>query len=116
VVGCAVDALLQRTSATASQLCAAIFPHIRPCCFEVGEEVAQELSLAAPGRSVVSRPGLKPHVDLAAVVRAQLLARGLDPERIDDVTGCTRCDPTQFFSYRREGQRSGRHLAVIVAR
>jgi hypothetical protein len=35
---------------------------------------------------------------------------------IDDVFGCTYRDSARFFSYRRDGAKSGRHLSVIVAR
>ena len=38
------------------------------------------------------------------------------PERIDVLPGCTFAEPELYHSYRRDGARSGRHLAVIVAR
>jgi copper oxidase (laccase) domain-containing protein len=50
------------------------------------------------------------------ILRAQLEEVGLDPAAIDDVRGCTCCDRERFFSYRRDGQRSGRLLSAIVAR
>jgi YfiH family protein len=98
---------------------AAIFPHIRPCCFEVGEEVAQPLEACAlavgADRGAIDRSRDKPHVDLAAIVHAQLVAAGVPAGQIDDVAGCTRCEAARFFSFRREGSRSGRHIAAIVA-
>ena len=85
---------------------AAIGPCIGTCCFEIGDDVAQKLA---------------PHVrsgkgDLRGAVRAQLVSHGLDASRIEDVPGCTRCDAARFFSYRRDGQAAGRHLAVIATR
>ena len=59
--------------------------------------------------------GGKPRVALVEIVRAQLLAAGLLATAIDDVPGCTCCEPERFFSYRRDGSASGRHLAAIVA-
>ena len=56
------------------------------------------------------------HIDLRRLVRAQLVALGLGADGIDDVGGCTVLDPTRFFSFRRDGARSGRHLSAIVAR
>lgn len=99
---------------------AAIFPHIRACCFEVGEEVAEPLakcasSFGAPLPEAIDRSRAKPHVNLAAILRAQLASAGVPVAQIDDVPGCTRCEPERFFSFRREGQRSGRHIAAIVA-
>lgn len=104
----------------ASEVRAAIFPHIRACCFEVGEEVAAPLATCAAkhGAAVsvaIDRSRDKPHVSLAAIVRAQLESAGVPAAQIDDVPGCTRCEPERFFSFRREGQRSGRHIAAIVA-
>jgi YfiH family protein len=115
VVPAAVQALIELTSAPAHRLLAAVFPHIRACCFEVGDEVALQLTASSDAAQVVRRDQLRPHVDLAAVVRAQLLALGISATCIDDVAGCTRCEPERFFSFRRDGQASGRHLGVIVA-
>lgn len=105
--------------ARAAHVRAAIFPHIRACCFEVGEEVAEPLAASAAAAhaplGVVDRSRSKPHVDLGSIVRAQLLSAGVPNDQIDDVAGCTRCEPERFFSFRRDGQRSGRHIAAIVA-
>lgn len=117
VVDRAIDALERDCGVRAGDLLAAVGPHIRVAAFEVGEDVAAEIAGQAHGEDVV-RTGrdARPHVNLAHVVRAQLRARGLVGERIDDVGGCTMAEPERFFSYRRDGKRSGRHLAVIVPR
>jgi copper oxidase (laccase) domain-containing protein len=99
-----------------AELVAAIGPHIRVGAFEVGEEVARELELASKGRPVVERGAAKPHGDLAALIRLQLLDRGLPSTAIDDVGGCTHDEPDLFFSHRRDRGKTGRHLSVIVAR
>jgi YfiH family protein len=98
-------------------LVAAIGPHIEPCCFEVGEDVASSLSSCSnAGESAVDRGrGAKPHVDLRRIVRAQLVAAGVDDDAIDDVAGCTVCEAAHFHSFRRDGARSGRLLSAIVA-
>lgn len=96
---------------------AAIGPCIGACCFEVSVEVADRL-VASVGHSdvVVSRYGEgKAKVDLRRAVRHQLRAAGALDSRIDDVGGCTRCGGAAYHSYRRDGDRSGRMLAVIVA-
>lgn len=99
------------------RLQAAIFPHIGACCFEVGDDVAQQLASLHPVPwSVVDRSREKPHVDLAEIVRAKLVALGLRADHVERVAGCTRCQPERFFSFRRDGQRSGRHAAVIQSR
>jgi YfiH family protein len=95
-------------------LVAAVGPCIGPCCFEVGPEVVPPLLAATGGdvRIVARREGEKAYVDLRAAVRRQLERAGASD--VEDVPGCTSCDAGRFFSYRRDGQRSGRHLAVIA--
>ena len=97
-------------------LVAAIGPHIEPCCFEVGPDVAAEIASACalPPEQVIDRSRTRPHVDLRAVLSAQLREVGID--QIDQVAGCTMCDDERFHSYRRDGPISGRMLAVIVSR
>ncbi len=116
-VGVGVHALIgaDASSDRARSVHAAIFPHIRVCCFEVGEDVAEPLAAAGAGALAIDRSRAKPHVNLAMIVRAQLEQLGLAPLRIDDVPGCTRCEADRFFSFRRDGKRSGRHIAAIVS-
>jgi YfiH family protein len=111
VVPAAIDVL----GVPPSRLLAAVFPHIRACCFEVGEEVREQLAVLPGGEAAITRPGAKPHVALASLLLAQLMAAGVQAQHIDDVPGCTCCEPERFFSYRRDGQASGRHLTAIVS-
>jgi polyphenol oxidase len=93
----------------------AVGPHIRVGAFEVSEETAQEIEACCPGATVAVRAaGQKPHVDLAAVARWQLLQLGIPEAGIDVLPGCTHAEPDRFFSFRRDGKISGRHLAAIV--
>ncbi len=113
VVRQAVETL--RRQGARGPLLAAVGPHISVRAFEVSEEVAAELEAAAGGVHVIERGfGPKPHVDLRRLIHAQL--RGLGVAAIDDVPGCTLLEPELFFSFRRDGQASGRHLSAIVAR
>lgn len=98
-------------------LLAAIGPHIEVCCFEVGDDVAERLRSCAPAADAIDRTREpRPHVDLRKIVRAQLMALGLCDDAIDDVSGCTKCDGSRFFSYRRDRENSGRMLAAIAVR
>jgi hypothetical protein len=116
VVEAAVASLRVHAGASASRLLAATFPHIRGCCFEVGPEVADRLLASSPDAAVVDASRERPRVDLQRIVSAKLETLGVQPQRLTDVAGCTRCEPARFFSYRREGARSGRHIAAIVSR
>lgn len=96
------------------ELLAAIGPHISREAFEVGEDVASELERSSPVEHVVDRSRSRPHVDLRRIVHAKLRSLGLANEAIDQVFGCTFLDGARFFSFRRDGSASGRHLSAIV--
>jgi YfiH family protein len=110
VVGSAAGYLVKNGH---EDLVAAIGPCIGPCCFEVGVDVADRIASAVGIPVDVSRRHPKTFVDLRRAVRAQLESIGA---RVDDVAGCTRCDAERFYSYRRDGDASGRLIGVIAAR
>jgi YfiH family protein len=120
VVGGAVEAgvaCLRENIGGGGKLLAAIGPHISLAAFEVSAEVAAELAAACPVGGAVSRDGFtKSHVDLRFIVTQKLLALGLTEASIDQVGGCTLLEPSRYFSFRRDGKRSGRHLSAIVPR
>src|SRR5512145_1185848 len=108
-----IDHLMARGS-TPSALVAGIGPHIGVAAFEVSPEVAEQLHAVAPlAHTVTDSFGIRPHVRLAGLVRAQLESRGLTPHQIDEVSPCTFSNPKEFFSYRRDGGHSGRQLSAI---
>jgi YfiH family protein len=107
IVGATVRVL--ESWAGAETLVAAIGPCIELAAFEVGEEVAERFDPA-----FVRREGfVRPHVDLVAVVRAQLVAAGVPATSIERIGGCTFADPSRYFSYRRDGAGIGQMLAFI---
>lgn len=107
IVGATIRELTRWVAA--QTLVAAIGPCIELAAFEVGEEVAARFDPA-----FVRREGfVRPHVDLVAAVRAQLLAAGVPAGSIERVGGCTFADPSRYFSYRRDGAGIGQMLAFI---
>jgi YfiH family protein len=116
VVRAGLDALCRAARSTPGELLCAIGPHIGAEAFEVGDDVARQIAAAAPdgARAVLARDP-RPHVSLERAVASQLLAFGLTAGNIERVPGCTFSEPERFYSFRRDGSRSGRHLAAIVA-
>jgi YfiH family protein len=112
VAGAAVAALRSIVGGP-GDLAAAVGPHIEACCFEIGREVADALAASPGGQGSITLHGQRPHADLRSIVRHQLEALGVE---VDDVRGCTVCEKDRFFSYRRDGERSGRMLAAMAAR
>jgi polyphenol oxidase len=88
-------------------------PSIRSCCFEVGEEVVDQLRASyAEVESFVDRSGAKPHVDLPGLTAALLIERRFRAANIHDSGLCTRCEGSIFHSYRR--RQGGRNLAIAA--
>jgi polyphenol oxidase len=108
------DALICQ-GAKVQDLVAAVGPAIGPCCFEIGEEVAKKMSALSRQRN----PGLcyekdgRWRADLWELNREILLQKGFVSENIDVLRVCTYCSP-RFFSYRRDGPRSGRQAGLIA--
>jgi hypothetical protein len=91
-----------------------IGPAIGPYCYEVGEDVAEQIAAASTPEAVVPRPGGRPHLDLLRAATHQLRAAGVSD--VTALTLCTRCETEKLSSYRREGKGAGRNLAFIWRR
>jgi YfiH family protein len=115
VIGATLEVFLARGSRP-EHLIAAIGPHISLAAFEVGDDVAQQLAAASRAEQVVAlHEGGKPHVALAPIIVAQLAEFGVPSAQVEVLPGCTFSDRGSFFSYRRDGQKSGRQLSAIVS-
>ncbi|MBL4687507.1 MAG: peptidoglycan editing factor PgeF [Nannocystaceae bacterium] len=108
IAAVAVRELVDRDARPGS-LVAAIGPCIEQAAFEVGDEVAAQFDPAF----VVRHGDDNPHVDLVAVVRAQLIEAGLQPSSIERIGGCTHAHPDRWFSFRRDGAGIGQMLSFI---
>ena len=89
------------------------FAFISPCIsaenFEVGHEVAEQF----PEPFVDAHSYKKPHVDLKGYLAHQLTSAGVKQSRIEVHPGCTIMQAEQYYSYRREKDKSGRMMALI---
>jgi YfiH family protein len=111
VVAHTVEALVARGSRPVD-LAAAIGPGIGPCCYEIGEEVRDAFG---PAGEAFFRPGPRgrPHLDVRAANVQQLRGAGVPAERIHHVNECTACRRDLYYSYRRDGQGTGRMISFI---
>jgi polyphenol oxidase len=103
-------ALLRRRGARPSRMLVALGPHIQPCCYEVGPEVARRFR-GGPG--VVRRRG-KLFLDLTAALRDEARRAGVSAGRFSASPHCTGHD-LRFFSHRRQ-KTEKRHAAVLALR
>ncbi len=102
---------VQRLRESPDRITAWIGPAIRGCCYEVGEDVAREISEATTSKPLVSPEWKRPHIDLVDATRRVLLRQGL--ESVHSVSTCTHCRADLLYSYRREGSGGGRNVALV---
>ena len=107
IVQAAIRAMAREFGTRPEDLHAAIGPSIGGCCFEVGPEVAREFGVIAPGRV---------HLDLQAINSRQMEAAGVLPENIAVAGACTKCQPAEYHSYRRDREAAGRMVSWIRIR
>lgn len=106
------EAIARLTTAYSSRtisICAAIGPALRSCCYEIQEDVARHFS----GEFVIRREGSL-FLDLVGAIESRLVKSGVPEHSIDVCDHCTCCEKELFFSYRRDGQRSGRMMLAAM--
>ncbi len=104
-----LSACCAAAGATPGEVTAHLGPCIRPCCYQVGAEVARQFPA-----SVCTVVEGRHRLDLAEAARLQLLDSGVSPGAILDTAACTSCEPGWYFSHRRDGSRYGRHWALVA--
>ncbi|ATX81596.1 hypothetical protein Ga0123462_0726 [Mariprofundus ferrinatatus] len=109
----AVDAMKQ-LGARPERMIATLGPCIGNCCFVIGEEAAEQLADCCEDAATCIRHSSEIRADIRELNRLQLKQSGLNPENIESFDECTVCHPERYYSYRRNGRNSGRHLAVVA--
>jgi YfiH family protein len=92
-------------AAVGGKLAAAIGPGIGPCCYEVGEDIADAYRARFGEEALRGR-----NLDLWTVAESVLRAAGV--ESVERLDLCTACDPMRFFSHRRDGPVTGRQGVI----
>ncbi|MDX6482740.1 MAG: purine-nucleoside/S-methyl-5-thioadenosine phosphorylase / adenosine deaminase [Gaiellaceae bacterium] len=104
ILGGVLEAAIDRLGGV---LDAAIGPSAGPCCYEVGEDVAQPYRERF-GNEIVAGGKL----DLWRATELALCDAGI--ESVHRVDICTVCNPDRFFSHRRDGKPRGVQGVVAV--
>jgi|TARA_Y100000310_G_scaffold322896_1_gene382552 hypothetical protein len=107
IAGEAIDQF-QKSRSNPGYIKAVLGPSIGQCCFEVGREVSDQFDIAfsIPGK------GNRKMVDLRGVLKSQLTEVGVSQANILIDDDCTFCQDDLYFSYRREGDKAGRMVAI----
>jgi purine-nucleoside/S-methyl-5'-thioadenosine phosphorylase / adenosine deaminase len=111
IAGGVIPATVEKLKRPPKEWTAWIGPAIGVCCYEVGDEVAEQVVAASAPEVAVQGPAGRPHLDLPGAAQIQLAAAGVGEVIV--LSRCTQCDEEKLWSYRREGKRAGRNLAFI---
>jgi YfiH family protein len=104
-----VNQLIERFGIESKNITAILGPCICQRCYEVGPEVALNFDMAVLHKGSDDRS----HLDLRYANFIQLVEAGVSEDSIYVDERCTCCNEEMFFSYRRDGENTGRMVAAI---
>lgn len=112
--------MLEAYGSQAEDILVVIAPSIGPCCFEVGEEVAEVFLQVYNEKkdhkknNTKKMPEKKYMIDLWTANKLILLNVGILPENITVTDICTKCNHDFMFSHRAtEGKKRGSLAAIM---
>jgi YfiH family protein len=111
-----VQLLKEMFGCNPADMVAAVGPAIGSCCYETGEDVAEQLADTIEDKNALthlvqrSETTQKPHPDLKAINGMQLYEAGVG--EVDITSWCTACRPDLFYSHRQSGGQTGRQGAL----
>ena len=88
-----------------------IGPSIQKCCFEVSKDIIDKF----PPWSVKPKRSGKFKVNLQKIAFEELRLNGFNKNRIKINRDCSFCKKNNYFSYRRDGEKTGRMIGVITS-
>lgn len=108
IISKAVESMREKFGSNPENLLAGFGPFLKSCCYQVGDEFKDYF----PGGLL--KAGNHYYLDLAAVAKEQLLKKKVKETNIGNSGDCTFCNNDKYFSYRKEGSKAGRLMAVIM--
>ena len=99
-----------------ADIAAVLGPAIGRCCYEVGPEVTGAALDAFPfaGEYLELKEDGSGMLDLVGINRRLLMTTGIPRDQISSIDLCTRCRGDLFYSYRREGEGTGRMFSGVM--
>ena len=98
----------------ASHISCVIGPHIRSCCYSVPKARA-DLFTDRYGKTSVIYQNFDHFLDLAFVIRSQILAFNIDHAHIIDQGMCTSCNEQQYYSFRKDTKDTFGEMLGFIA-
>ncbi len=103
-----------RYGSRSHDLLVAAGPGIQACCYEISPELARQFEEKFPGSTHPLSATGTPALDLQGAIGQTLRGSGVPADHIDLCPLCTRCRPTLFHSYRRDGVAAGRLFSMAM--
>ena len=88
-----------------------IGPSIQKCCFEVSKDIIDKF----PSWSMMPKRSGKFMVNLQKIAFEDLRSTGFDKKRIKTSGDCSFCKKNNYYSYRRDGENTGRMVGIITS-
>lgn len=107
-----LDRMAEAWGTLAQDVVAWIGPGISPCCYQVGEEVAQQF----PSDAIPDGPG-HARLNIRAAAQRRLRKAGIVEENLTGLDLCTSCREDLFFSHRRatsQGETTTGRQAMLL--
>lgn len=93
---------LKKMASDPKDLLVVFGPHIRKCCYSIGEK---RNILKSKFKKYIIVKNKKAYFDLTALAIDQLIAIGVRKKMIEDCKICTACKSERFFSFRKEQKK-----------
>lgn len=103
---------LSKLGSRPENLRVALAPTVGPCCYQVGENVVEQIPQQWHAEVLRQVTGAY-YFDLPEFQRLQLQAAGIKEENLVKSSYCTACHADLFYSYRAAGGQTGRMAGVI---
>ena len=88
-----------------------IGPSIQKCCFEVSKDIIDKF----PSWSIRPKRSGKFMVNLQKIAFEDLRSIGFEKKRIKINSDCSFCKKNNYYSYRRDGGKTGRMVGIITS-
>lgn len=103
-----LEAMKTNYRSVPSRILVGMGPALRQCCYEVNSEFLMHFP------DSVVKMAHKHYFDLVGENAEQLIAAGVSAKNIFDCGICTSCRNDEFFSFRKEREKAGRMLSIIM--
>lgn len=110
-IGSKLVTTMMNMGSQVNQILVVIGPHIGSCCYDI--DVNRQVLFEKLNYNAIIKRNGKAFLDLGKVNIKYLVDTGILPENIEVIPYCTSCRSDLFYSYRREGENSGRMINVI---